>query len=89
MDIQLFENFDEDGQLSMFDMVDELESRPGAENSAEEKESNRSVKNIPEKNSVIRIQKCSTCGKMLFVREDEKSYFANCNRCGIEYLQKK
>lgn len=36
----------------------------------------------------IRIRRCSSCGKMLFVREEDGGYYSACNTCGIQYVQK-
>ena len=76
MDINLFDNFEDDGQLSMF----------GVEEQAE-----RSAEQEPETESGmgIRIKSCSSCGKLLFVREESDAFFAECNNCGIRYCQKK
>lgn len=84
MDIQLFDNFEDDGQLSMFDMGEDIENLqiPVAE-------ATPAAEELPTSGSAgIRIQKCSSCGKMLFVREDNGCYVSACNACGIRYLQK-
>ncbi len=36
----------------------------------------------------IRIRRCSSCGKLLFVREEDGGYYSACNACGIQYVQK-
>ena len=36
----------------------------------------------------IRIRRCSCCGKLLFVREEDGGYYSSCNACGIQYVQK-
>ena len=36
----------------------------------------------------IRIQRCSCCGKVLFVKEEEGCLSAFCNACGVSYMQK-
>lgn len=76
MDIQLFDNYEDDGQLSMF----------GAENPAEEPAPEESVQ---EGQTDIRIRHCSSCGKLLFVREQSDGCSSECNNCGIKYFQKK
>lgn len=76
MGIKLYDNYEDDGQLSIF----------GAQEQAEgpvEREPE------PEGGTDIRIRSCSSCGKLLFVREEEKAFFAECNNCGIRYCQKK
>lgn len=89
MDIGLFDNFEDDGQLSLFGMGEEVEdlretnlreTDPGEERSAEQ---------LPSSGSAgIRIRRCSCCGKLLFVREEENCYLAACNACGVSYMQK-
>lgn len=84
MGVQLFDNYEDDGQLSMFDLGEDIEKlqTPLEESSSEEKE-------LPASGSAgIRIQKCSSCGKLLFVREEEGCYHSACNACGIRYVQK-
>ena len=55
-------------------------------------------KNIPENgkevipssgSAGIRIQRCSSCGKLLFVKTEEDCYRAACNACNIQYMQKR
>ncbi len=36
----------------------------------------------------IRVRYCSTCGKLLFVKEDATGYSSECNHCEIKYFQK-
>ena len=76
MDINLFDNYEDDGQLILF----------GVEERAE-----RSAEREPETGSgtQIRIRSCSSCGKLLFVREESDAFFAECSSCGIRYCQKK
>ena len=76
MGIKLYDNYEEDGQLSMF----------GAQEQAEE-----SAEQQPETEggTDIRIRSCSSCGKLLFVREEGNAFFSECNNCGIRYCQKK
>lgn len=84
MDIQLFDNFEDDGQLSMFDMGEDIENlqTPAMEDNSVREE-------LPASGSAgIRIQKCSSCGKLLFVREENSCYVSACNACGISYIQK-
>lgn len=141
MDIGIFDNFEEDGQLTLFGIEEELEelqasareraARTGkqAENAekavsenrpeeetrkaasgrrpAEEMQGTgpeelpareRTEKQIPEGRSAgrqalgqgsdgIRIRSCSSCGKLLFVKEEEGSCRSECNACGIRYMQ--
>lgn len=75
MDIKLFDNYEDDGQLSMFGVQEQMEELP------EQPEAERGTD--------IRIRSCSSCGKLLFVREEEKAFFSECNNCGIRYCQKK
>ena len=85
MDIGLFDNYEDDGQLSMFDMGEDIEKlqTPVAEEASAQEE-------LPASRSAgIRIQKCSSCGKLLFVREENECYVSACNACGISYVQKK
>lgn len=84
MDIGLFDNFEDDGQLSLFGLGEEVEdlreTDPGEERSAEQ---------LPSSGSAgIRIRRCSCCGKLLVVREEENCYLAACNACGVSYMQK-
>lgn len=84
MDIGLFDNYEDDGQLSLFGLGEDVENLretdPGEERSAEQ---------LPSSGSAgIRIRRCSCCGKLLFVREEENCYFAACNACGVSYMQK-
>lgn len=84
MDIGLFDNYEDDGQLSLFGLVEDVENLretdPGEERSAEQ---------LPSSGSAgIRIRRCSCCGKLLFVREEENCYLAACNACGVSYMQK-
>ncbi|MCM1025332.1 MAG: hypothetical protein NC432_02790 [Roseburia sp.] len=84
MDIRLFDNDEDDGQLSMFDLgedVERLQEAPDDRLSGE--------KELPVSGSAgIRISRCSSCGKMLFVREEEGGYRAVCNACQISYTQR-
>lgn len=76
MGIELFDNYEDDGQLSMFGVEEQADEFP---------------ERVPEAESGtgIRIRSCSSCGKLLFVREEEKAFFSECNNCGIRYCQKK
>ena len=84
MDIQVYDNFEDDGQLSMFRMEESLEElqRPAAyKEQAEEP--------LPASGSAgVRVGRCSTCGKMLHVKEEDGCYVSSCNACGISYIQK-
>ncbi|MGN0167926.1 MAG: hypothetical protein ACI4AB_07785 [Acetatifactor sp.] len=94
MDIRLYENYEDDGQLSMFgfdepefDMESELaQEKAVAVHSAKSGEPG-DLHLIPG-GSGIRIQRCSSCGKLLYVKEEAGGYAASCNNCGIEYFQK-
>lgn len=116
MDIQLFDNFDDDGQLSLFGLAEDFEEiQPFGEEAAEVSEAagesagetpeesrkrqasegeaaHKKVQHIDrqdqERDGVgIRIGRCSSCGKMLFVQEENGGYVSACNTCGIRYLQ--
>lgn len=84
MDIRIFDNDEEDGQLSMFDLeenVENLQAAP-AEAFSESKE-------LPSSGSAgIRITRCGSCGKLLFVKQEAGCYHAVCNACGISYTQR-
>jgi len=83
IDMDFFDNF-EDGQLSMFDMAESLEN---LQTPAEEKVSD--AEPLPASGSAgIRIRNCSSCGKLLFVKEEDGCYVSACNACGIHYIQK-
>lgn len=136
MDIGLFDNYEDDGQLSLFGLGEDVEDlwetysgekrgtepsqEPGdtgnagnAESTAEPEstekpESTEESENAGETRSTgetrssgeaqdqlpssgsagIRIQRCSCCGKLLFVREEENCYLAACNACSVSYMQK-
>lgn len=94
MDIQLYDNYEEDGQLSMFrydgpepDLTDRIAGEKAAGKILEGRETAdlQTVSGNPE----IRIQRCSSCGRLLFVREEDAGYTAFCNNCGVTYVQKK
>ncbi len=83
MDIGLFDNYEEDGQLSMFGTGASAETpKPGL---AQERSSGKEEKPDAE----VRIKRCSCCGKLLFVREEQTEFRAECNSCGVRYLQRK
>lgn len=97
MDIQLFDNYEDDGQLSLFRFDDtefEMENEQKTEKAAEKASEKRAESekaadlHLAPGGSGIRIQRCSSCGKLLFVREETSRYTASCNNCGIEYFQK-
>lgn len=77
MDIQLYDNYEGDGQLSMFDLGEDLDEIQ-----------KRETKEHLITHTNIRIRKCSSCGKLLHVKETEEGYMAFCNACGISYFQK-
>ncbi|MCM1056056.1 MAG: hypothetical protein NC517_00390 [Firmicutes bacterium] len=122
MDIRIFDNFDEDGQLTLFGLEEDLEelqmhaeepeersAEPAAEKPRQRtplsdagEDSRQSMDNKPsmqkESNSGelpsdqagagIRIRSCSSCGKLLFVREEDGGYVSVCNACGVQYIQR-
>lgn len=79
MGIKVYDNYEDDGQLSMFDAEGQEEEFP------ERSEQKQEV----ERGADIRIRNCSSCGKLLFVREENDAFFSACNNCGISYCQKK
>jgi len=97
MGIRLFDNYEDDGQLSLFgldgsewdfeDMADEDSGRerPGKSPARAEQPKESLLESGPQ----IRIKSCGSCGKLLFVREEEDGYRASCNNCGISYFQKR
>ncbi|MDE5588178.1 MAG: hypothetical protein K2J60_03435 [Acetatifactor sp.] len=128
MDIQIFDNFDEDGQLTLFGLEEDYEElrtsvRETAKDTASESMPVRPAQGKPtagagelrskqpqskepvsgeflsaemlsgeqatgQTGAGIRIRSCSSCGKLLFVREEDGSYVSACNACGIQYIQK-
>lgn len=142
MDIGLFDNYEDDGQLSLFGLGEDVEDlwetysgekrgtepsqEPGDTGNAEkiestaEPESTEKLESTAEPKSTeklegtekfessgeirgsgeaqdqlpssgsagIRIRRCSCCGKLLFVREEENCYLAACNACSVSYMQK-
>jgi DNA-directed RNA polymerase subunit RPC12/RpoP len=70
MDIGLFDNFEDDGQLSLFGFDEQY---------PDEKE---------ELTPGIRIKRCTSCGKLLAVKEEAEGFSASCNNCGIRYFQR-
>lgn len=121
MDIGIFDNFDDDGQMTLFGLEEDFGELPeplgqlesegdevqedvrdhfgiseGKKGSARRGARNMIEEPEPEKESVrgagqdtgIRIRRCSSCGKLLFVREEGGSYYSSCNACGIQYAQK-
>lgn len=91
MDIGLFDNFEDDGQLSLFGMGEGVEDLRETD-PAEVREANpaEAGERLPSSGSAgIRIRQCSCCGKLLFVKEEGDCYLAACNACGVSYVQKK
>lgn len=120
--IRFYDNYEDDGQLSLFcyddselafsespaeeeRMEDEsLKRQPETELSAKKqavKEQPAKVRQTEEKTISgaselqaaaggfgIRIRRCGSCGKQMFIREETGGYAASCNNCGIEYFQK-
>lgn len=78
MGIKLYDNYEEDGQLSMFGAEEQADGLPGQES-----------EQGTERGAQIRIRSCSSCGKLLAVREEGASFLSECNNCGIRYGQKK
>lgn len=116
MDIRIFDNFEDDGQLTLFGLEEDFEELQmpveepaeaiSGESAAEEPMSGKkaagklSSAELPAgeqisgerssgQNSVgVRIRNCSSCGKLLFVKEEDGGYVSACNACGIQYVQK-
>lgn len=123
MDIRLFDNYEEDGQLSLFGFDEMEEEMPdgaaawddagtdgaatgesietdgaaredagtdgtAAPGAAAQKTSAGARQRIEESAAGVRIQRCSSCGKLLYVREEADGYTAVCNNCEIRYFQK-
>ena len=68
MDFNIFDNYEEDGQLSMFDMAQDYEL--GEEPAVEEKKtkyaskpSNEKENDMQDRAGTVRINKCICCGK--------------------------
>lgn len=86
MDMRIFDNYEDDGQLSLFGaeelLEDAAQEEPAIENpvAGDRQESS---------GADIRIGRCSGCGKLLFVKEENAGYLSECSNCGIKYLQKK
>ena len=93
MDIQLFDNYEDDGQLSLFRYDDseiDMEYEPETEKPTAKKAETDGTADLHTASGglSIRIKRCSSCGKLLFVREEAGGYAASCNNCGIDYFQK-
>ena len=112
MDIRLFDNYEEDGQLSLFGFDEMEEEMPdgaaawddagtdgaaredagtdgtAAPGAAAQKTSAGARQRVEESAAGVRIQRCSSCGKLLYVREEADGYTAVCNNCEIRYFQK-
>lgn len=86
MDIGLYGNYDDDGQISMFDMGAFEDGTPPK---SPEQKGGEVPKETAEGEADVRIRRCSSCGKLLFVREEGTDYVSECNNCGVRYLQKK
>ncbi len=123
-EFQLFDNYEEDGQLSLFspdyDDWDEEWVEDAGENTAESAQGVIEGASVNEKNGAkdgegigvsgkvsaerkpesvsahvqensgpdIRVKYCSSCGKLLFVREEATGFHSECNNCGVKYVQK-
>lgn len=83
MDIKLFDNYEDDGQLCLFG-AEEQTAEPAERGQTAEKGNAES-----ERPADIRIKSCSSCGKLLYVREEKDAFYAECNNCGIKYSQKR
>ncbi|MCM1192053.1 MAG: hypothetical protein NC123_12225 [Butyrivibrio sp.] len=116
MDIRIFDNFEEDGQLTLFGLEEDFEEllpkesgsgesplgepsfeKPSSgeplseEASFKKPSSEKPLSGEPSSGQAgagIRIRSCSSCGKLLFVREEGGGYVSGCNACGIRYVQK-
>lgn len=94
MDIRLYDNYEDDGQLSMFDYdepeLDTADKLAGEKTVEKGSGADRAAADLhlASGGSGIRIQRCGSCGKMLFVKEETGGYAASCNNCGIAYFQK-
>lgn len=83
MDINLFGNYEDDGQLCLFGA--EEQTAGTAERGQTAEKGNAGL----EGSADIRIKSCSSCGKLLYVREEKDALYAECNNCGIKYSQKR
>lgn len=116
MDIRIFDNFEDDGQLTLFGLEEDFEELQMPVEEPAEVISGKiaAEKPVPGKKAVgelpfeelssgapvseerssgqngagIRIRSCSSCGKLLFVKEEDGGYVSACNACGIQYVQK-
>ncbi|MDE6168314.1 MAG: hypothetical protein K2G28_07640 [Acetatifactor sp.] len=79
MGAQLFDNYEEDGQLSFF-------GADGPEPDGERRTADEKEPDLPP-GSDIRVGRCSSCGRMLMVREEAGRYLASCMNCGVSYAQ--
>lgn len=130
--MQLFDNYEEDGQLSLFsadyddwdDDWEEMSEETESEETSEKQESERlekaegdtGAKAAKAKESTsktlsigaavdtyekavaglemtgagpsVRVKYCTSCGKLLFVKEETAGFHSECNNCGIKYFQK-
>lgn len=89
--MRLFDNYEDDGQLSLFGEEELVENFAQEEADAKEPAAETSVAEERQESSGadIRIGRCSGCGKLLFVKEENDGYLSECSNCGIKYLQKK
>lgn len=117
MDIRIFDNFEDDGQLTLFGLEDYEDLRASGEEAAAKRveasakraagkqevkaepgktESERTAGGPAEREQMreetaadaVRIRSCSSCGKLLFVREEDGGYVSACSACGIQYIQR-
>lgn len=93
MDFNIFDNYEEDGQLSMFDMAQDYEElSPVVEEKKTKyapKQTNVIENDMQAGSGTVKISKCMSCGRILFVKDAGASFSATCNACGVEYIQKK
>ncbi len=97
MDIQLYDTMEDDGQLSLFGMngqgIDEPRPMEPEIKDMELKEPEirqpEGEAQEPDAAWDVRIRCCSSCGKLLFVREEGDAFLSECNNCGVRYCQRK
>ena len=89
MDIQLFDNYEDDGQLSMFDLGEDVENLQKRVEEEPMPAPASKESGTGSHSTGIRIQKCSSRGKMLFVKVAGDNYMSYCNAGGMRDWQKK
>lgn len=94
MDIQIFDDFEDGGQLTLFGLEEDYEElRTSVGETVKEPTEKETAVKEPMRGKTaadlgIRIRSCSSCGKLLFVREEDGGYVSACNACGIQYIQR-